>query len=204
MSQLLGNREELKHLFSVMRNAKAQTVSIDIVKMYGEIIGSKKLGELLFDNGLIDFGFEIDRQFFVDNYLAILEAMTKSITLDTHRTLIKSLLGEDVEVTFTIPNPGHLIVNINEQKENYGLISPGGYGISVFSVSKIGAGWAIKTDKGLKARSNKGFAFKMTSSAGILLSTVTSSYTIEQARNLLKNITTSGVFTEFNFNIAAV
>lgn len=204
MSQLLGSREELKHLFNVMRNAKAQTMSIDIVKMYSEIIGSKKLGELLFDNGLIDFGFEIDRQFFVDNYLAILEVMTKSITLDTHRTLIKSLLGEEVEVAFTIPNPGHLIVNINEQKENYGLISPNGYGISVFSVSKIGAGWAVKVDKGLQTRSNKGFAFKMKSSAGILLSTVTSNYTIEQARNLLKNITTAGVFTEFNFNITAV
>ena len=204
MSQLLGNREELKCLFNVMRNAKAQTMSVDIVKMYSEIIGSKKLGELLFDNGLIDFGFEIDRQFFVDNYLAILEAMTKSITLDTHRALIKSLLGGEVEVTFTIPNPGHLIVSINEQKENYGLISPNGYGISVFSVSKIGAGWAARVDKGLQTRSNKGFALKMKSSSGILLSTVIGSYTIEQARNVLKNITTAGVFTEFNFNITAV
>ena len=95
-------------------------------------------------------------------------------------------------------------VCINEQKENYGLISPDGYGISVFSISKIGAGWETRSGKGVKTRSNKGFAFKMKSSSGILLSTVTSNYTIEQARNLLKNITTAGVFTEFNFNIMAV
>lgn len=201
MTQLFKSNEENRRLFEVVKNAKAQNISLDSVSMYNEILGSKALGAVIFDNGLVDFGFDIDREFFVNNYLAILDAMTKPIVMETHRILIKSLLGESVSVTFSIPNPGHLIVNIIEQTSEYGLKSPDDIGIMAGVVNSTGNGWAIRTDKGLINRADSGFSLRGRVDVGIKLSSVISDYTIEQARNVLENLTTEGVFTEFNFSI---
>lgn len=201
MTQLFKPNEQNTKLFEVMKKAKSKNITVDMVSMHNEIIGSKALGAVIFDEGLIDFGFEIDRQFFIDHYLSIFEAMTKPITLETHRILIRSILGDLVDITFEIPNPGHLIVNIEEKTIQAGLITPNGYGLTMGHTTKIGSGWAVRPDKGLETRANKGFAFRSRVDFGINLTTVLSRYTIEQARNLLENIVTEGVFTEFNFTI---
>ncbi len=201
MTQLFKNNEENRRLFEVVKNAKAQNISLGAVLMYNEIVGSKVLGEVIFDNGLVDFGFDIDRDFFVNNYLAILEAMTKPIVMETHRILIKSLLGESVEVTFEIPKPGHLIVNIIEQISEFGLKSPDGIGLMVGATAPNGKGWVLRSGNGLETRSNTGFSFRGRVNFGIKLSSAITEYTIEQARNVLENLTTEGVFTEFNFSI---
>lgn len=203
MTQLFKNNEENRRLFEVVKNAKAQNISLDAVLMYNEILGSKALGEVIFDNGLVDFGFDIDRNFFVNNYLAILDAMTKPIVMETHRILIKSLLGESVEVTFEIPKPGHLIVNIVEQTSEFGLKSPNDIGLMAGVINATGKGWALRNGNGLEARSNAGFSLRGRVNVGIKLSSAITEYTIEQARNVLENLTTEGVFTEFNFSIGS-
>lgn len=201
MTQLFKSNEENRRLLEVVKNAKAQNISLDSVSMYKEILGSRSLGEVIFDNGLVDFGFDIDREFFVNNYLAILDAMTKPIVMETHRILIKSLLGENVEVTFEIPKPGHLIVNVIEQTSDFGLKSPDGYGLTASTIGPNSKGWALRSGDGLKARSGAGFSFRGRVNVGVKLSSAITDYTIEQARNVLENLTTEGVFTEFNFSI---
>lgn len=201
MTQLFKNNEENRRLFEVVKNAKAQNISLDAVLMYGEIVGSRALGEVIFDNGLVDFGFDIDRDFFVNNYLAILEVMTKPIVMKTHRILIKSLLGETVEVTFEIPKPGHLIVNVIEQTSEFGLESPDSIGLMAGVINATGKGWALRNGNGIETRSNVGFSLRGRVNVGIKLSSAITEYTIEQARNVLENLTTEGVFTEFNFSI---
>lgn len=201
MTQLFKNNEENRRLFEVVKNAKAQNISLDAVLMYNEILGSKALGEVIFDNGLVDFGFDIDRNFFVNNYLAILEAMTKPIVMETHRILIKSLLGENVDVTFEIPKPGHLIVNVIEQTSKFGLKSPDDIGLMAGVINATGKGWALRNGNGLETRSNAGFLIRGRVNVGVKLSSAITDYTIEQARNVLDNLTTEGVFTEFNFSI---
>lgn len=207
MTQLFKPNVNNKRFFEVFREAKMNNITLDMIAMYREIIGSRALGEVIFDNGLLDLGFDIDREFFIDHYEAIFSAMTNAITLETHRTLIHAILGDSVLVEFTIPKPGHLIVNITEKTKDFGLMSPDGIGLTMTFITSIGSGWAVRPDKGLKARSGRGLAFRSQfrskTNIGVLLKTVISQYTIEQARNVLEHITTQGVFTEYNFTIGA-
>lgn len=201
MTQLFKLNEENRKFFEIMKNAKAMTTSSDLVQMYNEVVGSRALGEVIFDNGFVDFGFEIGREFFVDNYLSIIEAMTKPITLPSYRILIKALLGEEVEVTFDIPKPGHLIVNVIEQMEDFGLKSLAGEGLMFTITTNNERGWAVRPDSGLMSRAGVGFAFRKKYEYGVLLASTLSPYTIEQARNVLENLNTGGVYTEYNFSV---
>lgn len=203
MTQTFKQNDINSEMLAFIRKAKHGSMS-DILTMSNEIIGSRKLGELLFDNGLIDFGFEIDREFFINHYLAIFDAMSKPFTLPNYKILINTILGESVDVTFSIPHPGHLIVNIDEIRDVSGLTSPQNFGVLIGKTSLFGSGWAVRPDGGLKARNENGFAFRSRVDYGVLLTSVISNYTIEQARNLLKFMTTAGIYTEFNFNMQAI
>lgn len=201
MTQLFNNNEQNQRFFNVFRNAKVSAIISGLISMNKEIIGSRALGEVIFDNALIDVGFEMDREFFVTHYAAIFKAMSEPLTLPNYEILVKSLLGDTVEVEFKIPKPGHLVINVIETTQEYGLMSPDGYGLTMTFISNLGRGWAIRPDKGLQTRDGKGFAFRHRTDIGIRLNTVISTYTLEQARHVLENLITSGVYTEYNFVI---
>ncbi|UKA23395.1 hypothetical protein IHC92_20805 [Photobacterium damselae subsp. damselae] len=175
MTQLFKDDAENKLFYSIMQKAKDRILIQDLILMNKDIIGSKALGYVLYDSNVLDVGFEIDREFFATHYVSIFEAMAANGVRESWITLIKALLGEKTEITFEIPNPGHLRINIKEDIENstYGLV--------------------FETDKPIGA-----LAQTAGLNSGIIMRTVGSNYTINQARNVLENLAVDGVFTEFN------
>lgn len=176
MAQLFKDDAENKLFYSIMQKAKDRILIQDLILMNKDIIGSKALGYVLYDSNVLDVGFEIDREFFATHYVSIFEAMAANGVRESWITLIKALLGEKTEITFEIPNPGHLRINIKEDTENstYGL---------AFEDHDHVVGALAKTAG---------------SQVGIKMRSVGSNYTINQARNVLENLVVDGVFTEFN------
>lgn len=175
MAQLFKDDADNQLFFAIMSRAKKQNVVHDLILMNKEIIGSKSLGYILYDSNVLDVGFEIDREFFATHYVSIFEAMAANGVRESWITLIKALLGEKTKITFEIPNPGHLRINIKEDIENHA------YGLMFDNNQHQGA--MVNTNGVDK---------------GVRVYRVGSNYTINQARNVLENLAVEGIFTEFN------
>lgn len=202
MTQLFKNNDDNEKFHQIWKKVKTDLTASELLKMKGEIIGSKALGYALFDIGVFDVGFELDREFFAENYLVILEALSRPITFDSYIIIIKALLGENVSVSFSVPSPGHLIINITETALEFGLTDSDGAGVLATLIGNLGAGWATQHGTGIETLQGTGITFRKFSDYGILVNSVISPYTLEQARVVLESLITSGVFTEYNFNVS--
>jgi hypothetical protein len=84
-------------------------------------IVSPFFGAFVYDNELFDLAAFFSREYWVDNFPAILSAVQRAGTFDSYYQVIVSALGSNTEVVFDAPNPSHLIINITAPTGNAGF-----------------------------------------------------------------------------------
>lgn len=137
MTQLFRNDEMSSLFYSIVLSAKQESLIKDMVKMNQEVIGSKVFGYVLYDNGTFPVMTNIDRNFFAENYMAILEAMACAGVYDSYTFLIEQVLGDGVAIEYQTPSPRHLVINIaNIDKTSLKLTTTSG----LWLVSSAGLG----------------------------------------------------------------
>lgn len=139
--------------------------------MNEEIIGSKSFGYVLYDNGTFPVITNIDREFFAENYLVILEAMAMAGIYDSYIFLIKQVLGSGAVIEFDSPRPRHLVIGVE-------------------SVQSITSKLLTSSGAWLTTKSNR----------GILTTRSVSDFTANQLSVVLRLLANpSGTFLEINF-----
>lgn len=139
--QSYGTDKERDEFFKkVWLYAKNKNIINDLKLMSGEIIGSKALGYLLYDDGVFEILQNTDRDFFAEHYVAIFEAMEKAGIYDSYILLIEQVVGNGVGIQFSSPKPRHLIINIYNVESyqdrwitpsNLWLITPSNFGLLI-------------------------------------------------------------------------
>ena len=174
MTQLFNSGADHRDMYETFLFAKRGNFN-DLVLMYGGIIGSRALGQALYDSGALNFSFEVDREYFLENYVAILSAMQNAGTFETYITLIKNLIGQNSTITFETPEKGHLKIKVLE-----------GDFIERRLITHTGAWLSANT-------------LDQDDPVGIIATTKLSEYTLNQATNVIKNLTPAGIFVEVSF-----
>lgn len=177
-----GDAEELKYL-AIWRAAQS-VQSVDLDTFFEEAFNCLPLGEVLFDTKRAPLTNAINRDIFVTAFAEIIEAFVNAGSAEAYLTVFRKIFGEDVSVQFTVPNPGHLVIDIE---------TPGGIDSveeSIFVAREIDDGqyvfYEVITQDGLDT---------------IVFSTVkgfTSQYELER---MLFEMVPEGIYTEINLTI---
>lgn len=114
MTELFTADDMDQLFFDITLTAKQQSMITQLVKMNKEVIGSKVFGYVLYDNGTFPVMTNIDRDFFAENYIVILQAMSQAGVYDSYNFLIKQVLGSNTSIEYSSPKPRHLIINISD------------------------------------------------------------------------------------------
>lgn len=112
MSELFKDDDMNQLFYGITLTAKQESMINELVKMNQEVIGSKVFGYVLYDNGTFPVMDNIDREFFAENYIVILTAMSQAGVYDSYTFLIKQVLGVGVSIEYQVPKPRHLVINI--------------------------------------------------------------------------------------------
>lgn len=153
--------------------AKAKSSGFDLQSMNDEMYSSKILGDMLYGANATDFSLRFDKEFFSDNFNNIIDAHESLGMFNTYDYLIKGALGQKTEVTFEVPKPGHLIINVAEIGGKTKTITHGG--------------------DDLLAKSQSG------TKEDLLLKFTTSEYALNQVIKMIESINVAGVFIEIKF-----
>lgn len=70
------------------------------------------LGELIYDNELSPLANAIPRDIFRESFAAIYESFRFAGSFESYIEVFKKVFGDDVDVTFTVPAPGKLEIDI--------------------------------------------------------------------------------------------
>lgn len=76
------------------------------------IASSKTFGEFIYDNNLSDLVPFFSREYFSNNWTAIISAFEVAGTFECYLIVIRSAIGEGTIVNFEVPSESHLIINI--------------------------------------------------------------------------------------------
>ncbi|TOJ58068.1 hypothetical protein CGI36_23035 [Vibrio parahaemolyticus] len=112
----------------------------ELVQMNSEMVGSKPFGYLLYDNNTFPVLTGLNRDFFAENYMAILQAMQTAGTYDSYTLVIEQVVGNGVGIQYSSPRPRHLVINIYNVESyqsrlitpsNLWLVTPSNFGLLV-------------------------------------------------------------------------
>ncbi len=81
-------------------------------RMHDEILTSKTMGYFIWDNVLSDLVPFFSREYFAENWEAIINAFARAGTFESYILVIQSALGAGTAITFVSPEPSHLQINI--------------------------------------------------------------------------------------------
>lgn len=70
------------------------------------------LGELLYDNDYAPLARAIPREIFRESFATVFDAFLTAGSFESYLTVFRNIFGDDVEVTFTVPAPGKLNIDI--------------------------------------------------------------------------------------------
>jgi len=70
------------------------------------------LGEVLYDNALSPLSNAISRDIFRTSFSTIFDSFLVAGSFESYLTVFQNIFGSDVEVTFTVPAPGKLEIDI--------------------------------------------------------------------------------------------
>ncbi len=112
MTQLFREDEACEFFYDICLTVKQKLIVEQLVNMNSQIVGSKQFGYLLYDNGAFPPLSGLDREFFSDNYMAILNAMQNAGTYDSYTLIIEQVVGNGVGIQYSSPKPRHLVINI--------------------------------------------------------------------------------------------
>ncbi|EID0698377.1 Ig-like domain-containing protein [Vibrio parahaemolyticus] len=125
MTQLFRNDEACEFFYNITLTAKQRVIIDELVQMNSEMVGSKPFGYLLYDNNTFPVLTGLNRDFFAENYMAILQAMQTAGTYDSYTLVIEQVVGNGVGIQYSSPRPRHLVINIyNVESYQSRLITP--------------------------------------------------------------------------------
>ncbi|CAI2296854.1 Ig-like domain-containing protein [Vibrio parahaemolyticus] len=140
MTQLFRNDEACEFFYNITLTAKQRVIIDELVQMNSEMVGSKPFGYLLYDNNTFPVLTGLNRDFFAENYMAILQAMQTAGTYDSYTLVIEQVVGNGVGIQYSSPRPRHLIINIYNVESyqsrlitpsNLWLVTPSNFGLLV-------------------------------------------------------------------------
>ncbi|CAH1521252.1 hypothetical protein THF1D04_10727 [Vibrio owensii] len=171
MTQLFRDDESSNFFYDVTLDAKQKVIIEELVKMNREMIGSKSFGYLLYDNDAFPVLTGLDRDFFAENYMAIIEAMQRAGVYESYTIVIEQVIGDGVGIEYSSPRPRHLVINIfNVDSYQTKLITPSNLWITT------------------------------PSNFGLLVPQPTSDYTLNQLTKVLQILSNpSGTYLEITF-----
>ncbi len=82
---------------------------------FNDAYGTFPLGDLLHDTKRAPLTNAIVKQIFRESFAEIIQAFIESGNFESYLTVFRKIFGDDVEVTFTIPDPGKLNIDIVAQ-----------------------------------------------------------------------------------------
>ncbi|MGL1339038.1 Ig-like domain-containing protein [Vibrio parahaemolyticus] len=140
MTQLFRNDEACEFFYNITLTAKQRVIIDELVQMNSEMVGSKPFGYLLYDNNTFPVLTGLNRDFFAENYMAILQAMQTAGTYDSYTLVIEQVVGNGVGIEYSSPRPRHLVINIYNVESyqsrlitpsNLWLVTPSNFGLLV-------------------------------------------------------------------------
>lgn len=87
-------------------------LSAQKTEFYNECYGCFVLGELLYDNDYAPLSNAIPREIFRESFATLFESFLTAGSFESYLTVFRNVFGDDVEVTFTVPAPGKLNIDI--------------------------------------------------------------------------------------------
>lgn len=105
-----GDAKELK--FDAAGAAVTGPLSDEKTEFFDGAYSCFVLGELLWDNQLSPLSRAIPRVIFREAFASIFESFRVAGTFESYLTVFRQIFGADVEVTFTVPDPGKLEIDI--------------------------------------------------------------------------------------------
>lgn len=105
-----GDATELKYYNSV--KPISDILSAQKSEFFDEAYGCFVLGDLLYDNGYAPLANAIPREIFRESFATIFESFLSAGSFESYISVFKNVFGNDVEVTFTVPGPGKLQIDI--------------------------------------------------------------------------------------------
>ncbi len=72
----------------------------------------KSLGDLIYEEERSPLANAIDQDIFRSSFKDIIEAFIEGGSFESYLTVFRKIFGDDVEVEFTVPAPGKLIIDI--------------------------------------------------------------------------------------------
>lgn len=90
----------------------AEVLSGQKTEFFNEAYGCFVLGELLYDNDFSPLANAIPREIFRESFATIFEAFLQAGSFESYLIVFRNIFGADVDVTFTVPAPGKLNIDI--------------------------------------------------------------------------------------------
>lgn len=81
-------------------------------EFFEQAFATMTLGDLLFDTGRAPLANAIPRAVFRESFSTIFDAFLVGGSFESYLTVFRSVFGNDVTVTFTVPGPGKLNIDV--------------------------------------------------------------------------------------------
>ena len=99
-----------------------QQLSSQKSEFFNECYGCFVLGELLYDNNYAPLANAIPREIFRESFATLFESFLTAGSYESYLIVFKNVFGDSVEVEFTVPAPGKLLIDIVATGlETYGM-----------------------------------------------------------------------------------
>lgn len=108
-----GDSEELKYY-----NSAAPILDIlrdERETFFDEAYACFVLGEILYDSNRSPLSNAIERDIFRSSFESIFDAFTVAGSFESYIAVFKKIFGDDVDITFTVPDAGKLTIDIVAQ-----------------------------------------------------------------------------------------
>lgn len=105
-----GDTEELKYYNSA--NPISDVLSANLTDFYDDAYGCFILGELLYDNDYAPLANAIPREIFRTTFEALFNSFLVAGSFEAYLSVFRSVFGEEVDVSFTVPAAGKLEIAI--------------------------------------------------------------------------------------------
>jgi len=105
-----GDEQEIKFYNSGAGAMDSMELSIDA--FFEEAFSCFVLGDLIWDSGRSPLSNAIPKEVFREAFPVIFETFLEAGSLEGYLTIFRNIFGDTVDVTFTIPAPGKLLIDI--------------------------------------------------------------------------------------------
>lgn len=116
-----GDAQELK--FEAVGSPILTQLEDSLDDFFEGAYDAMNLGDVLHELGASPLARAIKKSVFRQSFNAIFENFVSAGSFESYLTVFRKIFGEDVEVEFTVPAPGKLLININATLESFNFVA---------------------------------------------------------------------------------